>query len=243
MKEHKLIGMFEHIGMSKDNRVVSSSDIIFGFQRCFDFGFSGNTKKEVDLNKILISQRINSLVIPSQYDKNINIKLNLALPEDELVAHIRQLKRNYTLDRGMIKTPFELLGEELQNATQTKEYPKKPDAKKYADMFFIYDYLTVRYEEVKQYNAEQKKKYDDDILNIKNNTDLSTKEKRELKKQALNKYKQMKSDATIKDICHEDELTEQLDIKGDMIYKYYLAIKPYIKELKYKELITGVQAE
>jgi len=187
--------------------------------------------------------RYNRPEVTSNLSKVISLNINMALPLNELIAQITKIKKEFEGNQQKIKTTVELLGKKFQEVQSTKGYPKKPKAEKYADMFFIYDYVTARHKEIKKYNALRREEYEAELLAIKNNTDLSTKEKREQTKQALKHYKEMKSDATLKDICHEDELTEQLDIQGEMIYKNYRIMKPYIEDMKYKELVTGVQAE
>jgi hypothetical protein len=205
-------------------------------------------------HKISIENDFSRPTLILRYTPIANININLALPNNELLEYIKLLKEKYMTfyvdfdeetKKGTIRpnTPLELLGEKLQYETLSEKLPKKPDAKKYADMFFIYDYVTARHREVKQHNEKQKKIYEAELLEIKNNTYLSIKERRDLKKDEFIHYQIVRERATPRDICHEERLTEQLDIKGERIYDYYRVMKPYIEELKYKELITGLQAE
>ena len=75
-----------------------------------------------------------------RYIHNSNSKLeniNLNLPKDELIAYISKIKDTYDNDNSIIKTPLELLGEDLDKANNKKM--NKTNAEKYADWFYIYD--------------------------------------------------------------------------------------------------------
>lgn len=197
------------------------------------------------------------------------IELNLELPEKELISYIKAIKQRYSMyigdadeETGKLtinpNTPLEYLGlkgklkvekstaslsfidGKFFDAKKNENFPKKPNTEKYADMFFIYDYVSTRLKDVKYHNDKCKQDYEEKISTINSNNDLSTRDKREQRKQASNDYNGMKSDATIRKICEEEELELQLDIKADAIHKYYYTVKPYIEECRYKELITGL---
>lgn len=82
--------------------------------------------------------------------KVVELKLNLSLPKDELIAIISKIKDE--ADVGNIKTPMELLGTELKKAdnlicdTKGKCFDAREilsKQQKLADMFYIYDCLKV----------------------------------------------------------------------------------------------------
>jgi len=146
LKEQKLIHEVGMVAKSQDGRVVISREQSF-------VKFEG-TNTQMDLEKTIIGQRFNSLVIPEKYDKRIDVKINLSLPKDELLSFIGKIKDNYDQDRGIVKTPLELLSADLQSAddisrmcTETKNGKEVcfdsrqglTRSQKLADMFFVYD--------------------------------------------------------------------------------------------------------
>jgi hypothetical protein len=79
-----------------------------------------------------------------KFDSNVkyDISLNLALPKDELIAYISKIKDEYDKDNSIIKSPFELIGEDLDIADENLLIHKgtgKYNKYRVADMFFIYD--------------------------------------------------------------------------------------------------------
>jgi hypothetical protein len=66
---------------------------------------------------------------------------NFNLPKEELIAYISKIKDTYDKDNSIVKTPLELLGEDLEKS-DNKRTQKKSNAEKYADWFYIYDYWT-----------------------------------------------------------------------------------------------------
>lgn len=172
--------------------------------------------------------------------KSLNVELNLALPKKELIAFIENIKDEYDKDNSIVKTPLELLGETLNGAVVPKNYPKKLTAAKMADMFYIYDYVKVRLKEVSNANINIKAAYKEQIADVSKNKDLTTKEKKIQKAELFRVHCENTIDTTIKDIFNEEKLKKMLNLKEDNISKLYYAIKPYIDNLKYKELVTGV---
>ena len=87
------------------------------------------------------------LSIPAIYNKNIQLELNLALPEKELLAYVAHIKEKFDDQKDLIKSPIELLGAELSSmgieAIDAEQVYKKDRRKtlpeKCADLFFIYD--------------------------------------------------------------------------------------------------------
>ena len=77
--------------------------------------------------------------IDSDKSHIIEMKLNLNLPKEELIAYLSKIKDDFDKDNSIIKTPLELLGETLEKS-DNKKTPKKPKAFVYADLFYIYDY-------------------------------------------------------------------------------------------------------
>jgi len=109
-------------------------------------------EKIKDLNEDITSHYNYQTSRPSIEIKNISkvveIRLNLSLPKEELIATISKIKND--ADKGNIKNPLELLGTELQKAdnlicnTKGKCFDVRDvltKQQKIADMFFIYDCL------------------------------------------------------------------------------------------------------
>ena len=90
------------------------------------------------------------------FDTNqTNITLNMSLPEEELVAYIKHIKKTLSDENTKeLKSPNKLLGRDIQEVKKTKHYPKKQTAKKLADMFFVYDYVTARIDEYTTNNQD-----------------------------------------------------------------------------------------
>jgi len=178
--------------------------------------------------------------IVSNLTKDVRININLALPLTELMAQITKIKNCYNKYDNILKAPIELLGEELQKATPTKNYPKKPKAEKMADMFFVYDYVKARQNKIKELNADEELRYKKELQRISNDKDLSTREKKIQRTSSKVEHLELLIATTQLDIFKEDELLKQLNVSSGNVEKMYHAIKPYIDDCKYKELITGV---
>lgn len=108
------------------------------------------------------------LTIPQNQDKSIEVNINFSLPKKEILAYISTLKDNYDTDTTRIKTPIEeenimtykeyanLINDFKSTKTLNPEdftkktiinqnnlkFTKSKQAIKYADAFYIYDYLT-----------------------------------------------------------------------------------------------------
>lgn len=170
-----------------------------------------------------------------------NVILNMSLPEEELVAYVKHIKRTLSSDNSKkLKSAENLLGKETKKANKTANFPKKPTATKIADMFFVYDYVTTRLKEdedcINLMNDEYSEKRDD----IKNNPSYTTNQKK-IQLQALREeYDENQTNIKIEDIFKDfDEPIENINFKGSTTSNYYYALKPYIEECRYPEFLTG----
>ncbi len=87
------------------------------------------------------------LSIPALYNKSIQVDMNLALPENELLAYLSLIKAKYAEQKSLVKSTVELL--DAQNSSISLEaidaeqvYKKdrrKSLPEKCTDLFFIYD--------------------------------------------------------------------------------------------------------
>ena len=166
--------------------------------------------------------------------KIAEIKINLAMPKDELVAYIIHIKDYYNNDIRILKSPAELFGNQVQEAGK----PPKKKSERWADMFFVYDYVKARQNCIKEQNKSNEAELEAEIENIKKYHIGIDRKKRVAFAKA--EYLESTINTKITDIFKEDELTKILELKADNISKLYYAIKPYIDDLKYKELLTGV---
>ena len=98
--------------------------------------------------------------------KRAVLKLNFALPKEELTAYISKIKDEYDSNNSIIKSSMELIGEDLEKS-DNKHTKNKAKAIKWADWFYIYDYWTF----------EQKGKTDKEIfVNLEVENDIPYKE-------------------------------------------------------------------
>ncbi|MCG3676214.1 hypothetical protein PJV95_00600 [Aliarcobacter butzleri] len=176
------------------------------------------------------------------YDTNqINVALNMSLPEDELVEYIKHIKKTLSDKKSKrLKSPNKLLGKEVKDAEKTANYPKKPTTKKLADMFFVYDYVTAKIEELKSDSQLMTEEYNENKENIKNDKSCTTKEREIQLKELLKEYEENKTSIKIEDIFKDfDKPIKGIDFKSSTASNYYYALKPYIEELRYSEFLTG----
>ena len=126
----------------EDNRTVSDEEIVEAIE-------------EFDIDPSLIeSQRKATenfsrpkLAIPTLHNKSIQIELNFALPENELLAYVSLIKAKYDEQKSLVKSTVELLDAkgssislEAIDAEQVyKKDKRKTLPEKCADLFFIYD--------------------------------------------------------------------------------------------------------
>ena len=147
--------------------------------------------------------------------------LNFALPTNEIIDYITHIKNTLSTNSNetIIKSPMELLGNTIIHAEKADKYPKIPTALKFAHMFFIYDYITMRLKYIEQENEK-------------------------LKQEDQENYDKNKIDTKIVTIFKEVALKlDSYKISDATVSNYYYTIKPYIEELKYPELLTEVSVK
>ncbi|MEA1973191.1 MAG: hypothetical protein U9N34_07865, partial [Candidatus Cloacimonadota bacterium] len=95
-------------------------------------------------------------IIPDNQSKSSKISINLALPKDELLAYVGKIKDNYDRDNSAINLPFDHIvrndnqhfynfrSKLSKSSTNSKyNFPSRTQQQIYADLFFIYDVLSV----------------------------------------------------------------------------------------------------
>lgn len=176
------------------------------------------------------------------YDTNqINVALNMSLPEEELVAYIKHIKKTLSDENSKeLKSPNKLLGKEVKDAEKTANYPKKPTAKKLADMFFVYDYVIEKLKEHEYCMQLMDDEYNENKKSIKNSKEYTTKEKQIQLQELLTEYEENKVTIKVEDIFKDfDDPREDTNFKSSTASNYYYALKPYIEECRYPEFLTG----
>ena len=176
--------------------------------------------------------------------KHVNkaeITLNMSLPKKEILAYISHVLDTLSPSNDkQLKSSLELLsGEIFDEAEKTNHFPKKPTALKMADLLFIYDYVTFRLNEIAEHNNNNDVNYAEEIGNIKQDQGKNFAHKKIQISEIEKERNANKTAIQMIEICNEAALLQYLDVKADMVLKYYYAIKPYIEDYKYKELITG----
>ncbi|MGB5791468.1 hypothetical protein [Poseidonibacter sp.] len=167
--------------------------------------------------------------------KSCLLEVNLSLPKKELLSYISKIKEDYDKNNSIIKSPLELLGEDLEKSSA------KISKKLIADKFFVYDYVKVRQSQITKLNESIYKDYKEKIQVIKNNTFINGRDKTIQIKEVKEELKQNIINTKIDDIFHEFE--EMKDFKSaKTASRYFYEIKPFIDDCKYKELITGTSS-
>lgn len=176
------------------------------------------------------------------FDTNqTNVALNMSLPEEELVAYIKHIKKTLSNENSKeLKSPNKLLGKEVKDAEKTANYPKKPTAKKLADMFFVYDYVIEKLKEHEYCMQLMADEYNENKKNIKNSKEYTTKEKKIQLQELLAEYEENKVTVKVEDIFKDfDDPIEGINFKSSTASNYYYALKPYIYDCRYPEFLTG----
>ena len=185
-------------------------------------------KEDKYINKIYSNFK-NELSKPKNINNKTQLEINLNLPKKELIAYISKIKDDYDKSNFIVKTPLELLGEDTtkSNSIDKNKINKGLIAKK----FFVYDYVSIRLEEIEDSNQDYIIEYEESKKIIENNPYTTRQDKfiqlRELKKELEENTKQR-----IIEIFEEFD-----DIPKGTAKRYYYDIKPFIDDLKYKELI------
>ena len=107
-------------------------------------------------------------------------------------------------------------------------------------MFFVYDYVTAKLEELKSDNQLMIEEYNENKENIKNDKSCTTKEREIQLKELLKEYEKNKTSIKVENIFKNfNKPMKGIDFKSSTASNYYYALKPYIEELRYSEFLTG----
>lgn len=194
---------------------------------------------EFDVN--VIRPTFNSHIV----DKNISlVPINFTLPAEEILAFIKKIKEDMNKDGTIIKTPMELLGEEIEkiDEAEVKEYfPKtfKANLKAMANALFAYD--------VSQYLAQAKDKLESkrDILINKRDSELlpykksgrrTAHENRQVGKIEKIYEKEIQEYEKEIDKINKTAIDKKVTVGETTLKRYIAFMDEYIGEKKYRKL-------
>lgn len=221
--ENKKIVLKRALNNSIDIQSLQYEDKYLSEESEYD-GYSVHLGILKDSAKIYDVNTIRQNSVNQVVDHNIlNLQLNFNLPKHELLLYLSKIKDNYDNDNNILKSPLELLGEELNIDL---ENIKDMDSLEWADTFYIYDYY------IKNTKDNQTNKlngikvdltyYRDDVGNnyIEESSSLKS------IKSIQNRFSR-NNKSSIKEFC----------IEVDTINKRYQLMKILIEGKKYKDLL------
>ena len=225
-----------------ENEIILNRDKEYEYiERCDD-GIIAQIDSDSDNCEIIPYEHINLDYVPfigTNYkrpkleliqNKIFKIDLNLSLPKKELIDYVSKIIDEYEKDNNPV---FFYFDRSRGNRVDKNKINKGLIAKK----FFVYDYVSIRLEQIEDSNQDYIIEYEENKKIIENNPYITRQDKliqlRELKKELEENTKQR-----IIEIFEEFD-----DITKGTAKRYYYDIKPFIDDLKYKELITGIIKE
>lgn len=208
--------------MEKSNKYFFNENEYDGYS--VHQGILDESFKSYDIN--IIKQDMTKQVI----DHNISdVQLNLNLPKDELLAYISKIKDNYDNDNSILKTPFELLGEELDIES---EKIKNMDAFEWADTLYIYDYYNNK--DTNENKLDKKISIRDNLREYRNDLfddDIEEPKEKQLGLRSINQIRKKYSEIT------KFNKKRRTSIKEHTIENRYKFMKILIEEQRYKKLL------
>ncbi|MFA6137170.1 MAG: hypothetical protein WC667_03705 [Sulfurimonas sp.] len=181
------------------------------------------------------------------YDSNqTSVFLNLSLPKQELIKYITHIKDTMdSSDKRIIKSPLELLGEELDKSEEPKSAKKLPrnyQEKKAAivDAFFVYDIYKVLtpYYKIKKTEATEKK--NKEVKKIRQSKEFDRDQKKFYIENINIDYRHDIDEWN--KLALKNEIVSISGLSKDKIEIYSAYMTEYIDDLKYKELIIGTSS-
>lgn len=171
-----------------------------------------------------------------------NLKINPNLPLEELKAYIERIKLEYDSDNSIIKSPLELLREDLDKAEgmKSKALPKDRDKRKkaIANAFYIYDVWKILEPYYEDETTLLKIKQEEEIKIIKQNKNYDKYERKSLIDDIKVNYSDKINQYT--KVSLKTEIASQLNTSIDTVNRLHSFMIKCIDNLKYKELITGI---
>lgn len=212
-----------------------------GSKQIINVAFSENTPSR---RKVHMTTSRPLLQIPTNYKNDMEVNINFNKPEKEIIEYIKILKNFNDNNIKISRTSNQLLENISSQYAKTNKIKKQ---KLYANMFFVYDYIKAREQQIDNLNLndEAKNESNEEILHIKcshylnsNDRKIQIKEIEKKLKKNLIKYP---SSNPQDDNCYFNEYEFlQSNIKPGTAKDYYYAIKPFIDKLEFKQLLTGI---
>jgi len=195
--------------------------------------YTDNEEEEV-MTEAAIKPNYSRPKLQSLHSSTIrNFMLDLSTPTEELLDFVKKVSDDFKEFKTPIMNINELLGEKLEKCHLV--VPKK----KLADKFFVYDYVTARLKQIDKGNQDAKDTFEQEKEEINSNTSFDANYKKYLINEARGEFEGHLIHTSIKDILSDEKFISQ--IPTGTAKRYYYEIKPYIEDMKYVELITGVR--
>jgi len=164
----------------------------------------------------------------------VHIELNLRLSEQELLAQIKQIKKNYIKENIAIRTIEDIFNIDDKTILQDNIKNKSLRYKKIADHFFIYDYVVARQKTIEKSNTQIRQENNYKMKEVDSSHLFNGKDKeiqiKELKKELNNNL----INTTLEDILKEKTINQTFSTAK----RYYFSLKNSIKDLEFKKLIA-----
>lgn len=179
------------------------------------------------------------LFLPKNKNKILSLNINFALPIDEIKEYITLLKKTFDQDTNSIKSMLQSTNKEILDSKMSLHHA-------IAKCFFVYDYIEVRKSNIDKLNKETNKQLTDIIKDIKASSLLPSYKKKQIKeaekdhKENIISYPSL--DNNKKNSYYNEDEFKTSGIKPGTAKKHYFDnIRGFIEELKYKELVTGIE--
>lgn len=161
-----------------NNEIIELKKSIFNYGYNYQFESKTLISNYLNKNRLKLIRGIKETRPILDFNEKIDIPFNLNLSKNELIAYITKIKDEYDKENSIIKSPLELLGENLNKTDENLLIHKgtgKYNKYRVADMFYIYDGIKKGIKKAKIINELNYYYYDKDNKNT--NFDYKTLDK------------------------------------------------------------------
>ncbi|MCT7583855.1 hypothetical protein N5U55_07010 [Aliarcobacter butzleri] len=227
--------------LERDSNLTSNIDKIVSSEnknilKTDSFTLVQSTKK----NDFIFNKVYQDFYAPIRDFTNIELKLNLNLPKEELMNYLEAIKDNYDSTESSIKGLSEILNNDYE---YSKEKIKNMKLEDWHHHFFIFDYMFVNKDKNENTKYEKLKEiFIAECGYLVKKTE--SEEKADKKNRDNSKYKAVSKEARYSKVLKDkyDNMNQE-DIKpyytSEAIRKKYVFIKKLIDNKIYKKLISG----